>query len=236
MKAKLLFLSLISAALLTAQADAVYSNAVGMVSFELERGTLTMLSLPFILEDETLTAEELAGDTLPFGTTIYFWDSVNQVWVGNTYEQGLFGSPDSWGSELTEYSRGDGIFIRIPSEAPEENYTLVISGDVPSEATAPTTIRELESGKLYLVGSGYPVSLTVSDTKLGLNPSPGDTIIIWDNDQGGYVGSTFEEGLFGSPDAWTDPDLEIPAGKGFFYRSMVEQTWLLDKSQLYTLQ
>lgn len=192
-----------------------------------------MISLPFLLEGETVTASELFGDTLPPRTTIFFWDKTNQIWIGDTFTQGFFGNPNFWNPGTTQYARGDGIFIRIPDDADEEQYSIVISGEVPSSQSGNILNRNLEAGKLYLVGTGFPVALSISDPEFGLNPSPGDTIFVWNNSEGGYVGSTFTQGFFGNPNFWSNPDLVITPGEGFIYRSLSQQIWSIDKNDLY---
>jgi len=229
----MMILALSGAAGFNALADTVTSvNAVGMVKVEIPSGQFTLMSLPFVVGDEGVSAEALFG-VVPYGTTIYYWQS--NSWVTETYTQGsvLIGSQDEWspefGKESRKFQRGDGIFVYLPAN--QETLTVVISGEVPDNNTAQLTTKELSQG-FSLIGFGYPVELSISDERIDIQPSYGDSIYVWNN---GWQESMYQQGspLIGSEDGW-EFDLEITPGGALFYRTSNAKSLSIEKDLLYS--
>ncbi len=236
MKKKLipmLILAITGAAGLTAHAETVTSaNAVGMVKITAEPGQFTLFSLPFEIEGGSITAEDLFG-SVPYGTILYYWE--DNRWVSETYNQGnaFVGTVDEWSTEFgvssKEFQRGDGVFISLPEN--EEGFDIVIAGQVPDNSTASQTTVELFQG-FSIVGLGYPVSLNLSDERLGLTPAFGDTIYIWQN---GWQPSTYQEGnaFVGIDEGW-EFDFEIQPGSALLYSTLEANSFTLVKDLLYS--
>ena len=219
-------------------AQEAYSNAVGMVKLNISKGSLQMVGIPFIFPDGPKTAEELFGSSLPPDTTIHKWVNDEEGlgnWVSVTYQKGFLGTPDSWSSDMT-FDRLDGMFIEIPDGAElDDTYVVSILGTVPDSDSS----IQLENGLLHFLSFHYPVAVSISDQRLGLNPSINDTVHKWDteanNGVGGYVSTTYQEGFLGTPDTWSDPDFTLNPGEGFIYESKGSKSWYPLVSEFYTL-
>jgi hypothetical protein len=207
-----------------------------MVKTTIGSGKLDLLSIPFNFIEGEKTAGELFGGTLPFGTLIFSWNEVSQSWESDQYQQGFFGQPNQWNPGTINYSRGKGFFIQFPSNAPQAEYDIVLSGEVPGQGDAVST-KLFEANKLYLVGFQYPVSITISDENFGIIPSYGDVVHVWspsaNSGQGGYISATYQQGFFGQPDKWSQPNLVIEPGRGFFYLSSNTKEWTTTKTDFY---
>ena len=230
----LLALALSGAAGFHAQAQETVTsvNAVGMVMVEINRGEMHLLSVPFDLAQGEMTAEELFGMDLPYGTSIFSWNDSSQTYQSNTFRQGFFGQPDNWSAPTLKYSLGTGFFAKIPSNASQESYQIVFSGEVPGGEQYSEVQISLNSGNLYLLGFKYPVSVMVSDSSFGFDPSYGDTIFVW-NPGLGYQSSTYRQGFFGQPDSWSNPNLTINPGQGFFVKTTQTKEWVATKNDFY---
>jgi|GEM_PF-2456237 len=231
MKKPLVVLAAALLASLAARAQVTSVNAVGMVKTTIPKGEMGLVTIPLISNDGPQTASELFGDSLPYQTKIFYWDSFEQAYVTITYKQGSFGQPDAWDPDNKTFDRGEGFFVQIPDNATEESYDIVFSGEVPGENTASTTDLSVVEG-FQLVGFAYPVSITVSDEDFNIQPSYNDKIYTWGN--GGWDITTYKQGSFGQPDGWDNPNLALEPGQGFFYRSETDKTWTVTKENLYT--
>ena len=229
----LLALALSGAAGFHAQAQETVTsvNAVGMVKITVNPGEFTLLSLPFLVDEES-TAEDIFG-AVPYGTTIYFWEDNN--WVTEIYSEGIpfLGIPDAWepgfGRELNHFQRGDGIFIFLPDNS--DSHDITLTGEVPGQSTAPLTVQNISEG-FSLFGFGYPVPLNISDSRIDLQPEYNDTIFVWNN---GWETSIYQEGVpfLGIEDGW-ESDFEISPAGAIFYRTDSANSLSIEKALLYS--
>ncbi len=232
----MLILAITSAAGLTAHAETVNSaNAVGMVKVTVPVGTLRMLSIPFEV-DEPVNVTDLFGLSLPYGTTVFVWDSSSQGWNSEVFQQGFLGQSDRWSPGTTVYNRTMGLFIQIPNDQSNDDYDIVFSGEVPGASNAPTTELNFQSGFFYLVGFHYPVEVEINSVNFGLTPNYGDTVHIWDptlsGGVGGYTSAVYQQGFLGQQDRWSENVVFSP-GQGFFYESRGDNTWTTNSSDFY---
>lgn len=157
MKKTIALLTLAIAAWLPAQADEVTSvNAVGIVRVIVNKGELSLLSLPFNTFDEETKVQDIFGD-LPNGTRVHFW--IDNEWVT------LLKSRGSWPANNINITRTMGLFVEIPNNAQELQYEIVFSGEVPSSFNAETTVIALDSG-LTLSTFPYPTEKTIDEAGL----------------------------------------------------------------------
>jgi hypothetical protein len=203
-------------------------NAVGMVKNTVLKGELALVTIPFN-SGSPLTPSTLFGDSLPYQTKLFYWDSAEQGYVTITYKQGSFGQPDGWDPDTKVFTRGEGFFVQIPETAAQNSYNIVFSGEVPGNDNNETTDVTIVTG-FQLVGFSYPVEMQISDPDFNIQPVYNDKIYTWN---GGWSISTYKAGSFGQPDGWDNPSLTLIPGQGFFYFSESDKTWTVTKDNLY---
>lgn len=218
MKKLILTLTMAFLASMAVQAQAVYSNTVGMVKLTLNRGEQSIIHNPFESADsEPMTVVDLFGDTLPNGTNVYFWDE-NQNYIIEQYSRG------SWKPGTTEINRVKAMFVNIPSSAANATYDIVVSGNVPDGTAALNTLIALSPG-LTLTAFPYPTSISINDANIPANN--GDNIYFWNGTN--WVIEQFSRG------SWKPGTSSFQPGVGFFYLSaeVTEKIWTAIKP--YTL-
>jgi hypothetical protein len=230
---KLIAIATILAAGAVANAQSASSvNAAGFVKKTIDSGELQLISPPFeAFSGVNPTANDLFGSSLPAGTTIYYFNVATQQYLSETYNTDPFNpsAPGTWSPGVKQFARGEGFFLSIPSSAP---YDVFLFGEVPDSRTAPTTTTPIAAG-LQLLGFTYPVAVSISNPDLGLSPSAGDTIYVWNN---GWTSITFNTDPFNpsAPGSWSDPNFVLQPGQAIFYRALAGNSWLVDKSDFYT--
>jgi hypothetical protein len=187
---------------LAVQAQPVYSNVVGMVKLTLERGKTSIVHNPFDDGNTSGTVEDVFGDLLPNGTSVYFWKTTQDGYDIATYGRG------AWDNGDIVLVRGKAMFVSIPDSAAEASYDIVVSGSVPDGLDALTTSVQLVPG-FTLTAFPYPMPVKVVDANIPAQN--GDTIFFWD-------GSSWEIVTYGRG-AWDSDTAEFEPGKGFYYRS-----------------
>ena len=212
-----LFLTAAGAALLChAQTNQVLSrNAVGYVRVTCPRGGLVLVRMDFeSLDGSDLHAEDVFGDQLPSGTSIYAFDPSIPGYVIDNY------SFLGWSTNIV-FQRGKGFWIEVPDSAPSNEYQVYLMGEVPDRFTAPTSTVSVASN-LSLLGYMYPSDILWTNTELAKNANMGDRLYHWDGTS--YVPNTL--GFLG----WTDPNLVITPGMGFWFETTAAATnWIETK-------
>lgn len=177
------------------------SNQYVMVSLDFERGA-----------SNTVTA--LFG-TLPNGSKVSVWDTVNQRYV--TYLRGLTGFGTSGTNRITI---GSGCFVSLPANVQTNIY---LSGDVP---TAKTTAVYKVNGYAIL-SYPYPVDVAITNMTLGKTAVNGNKISVWNGS--GYT--TYLRGLTGWGTAGSNV---LKVGQAFFFQGTVNTN--VNETIPYTLE
>jgi hypothetical protein len=198
MKKIILTLAFALTTALTAQAQPVYSNVVGMVKFDVNGGEFTMLQFPFLSEDGSAKIVEEVFVDMPVGTKIYIWNE-----VGQTYDIVTKASPTLWLPQNKEIKRGVGFFVQTPAISPVT--PLVMSGDVPEG----NKLKTLKLG-FNLVGFPFPAETTVENSALNSVTAVGDKVYL-SKETGGYTIVTKA-----SPTLWLPQNQIIPVGQSLF--------------------
>ncbi len=170
-------------------------------------------------ENATNTPQTVYGDSMPAGTKIYKFN-------GTSYDTAAYGSVfvpiqgfvTKWSADL-DLGSGDGFWVEAPSAA-----EAIVSGEVPSAASI---TNELSVG-FNLVSYPYPVDRTVAD--LGFAPVAGDKVYVFNGtsyDTSAY-GSVFVP-IQGFVTKWSNENLAISVGEGFWYEAAAAQTWVAEK-------
>lgn len=226
-------LSCAAATTVTAQ-DSTSEQALGFVRIELERGTQTIVSLPFdSFDGEAQTAADLIGDTLPPNTALIYWDTATQSFVTERYQKPGLSSPVQWtvgiGQTEKAFSRGEAFFLTIPANAPEASYTLVLTGIVPDGPDSDTEVPLTEG--LVLMGVPYPIETDIDEANLNLLPADNESVNLWVN--GNWQRKGYNRPDLSSSPAWENTSVTIKPGQGFFYRVQNDRPWQLTRSALY---
>ena len=177
------------------------ANINGSARIELPENDFALVSCSFINKSNTI--DNLFSD-LPEGTMLSLWDVESQ-----TYEN--YYKTDRWlPSGTNRVEAGDGIFVRLPPDAPASN--LVMSGDVPLEET----ITVFSPAGFVLMSYPYPHKVPFPETELAKKAAIGDKISVWEDN--GW--STYECSAAGRWDGAENVKLKI--GQAFFYKSSVD--------------
>lgn len=235
-------------------ADVVSSNIVGYSKLDLANG-FTMIGSAFqtVGGDKTISVQDikasgLAGfdwDTFEPGDTLMIWDADQQgylttlYYTGDTQTETMTGmgvtagtwfDMDTFTTSELELNNGDAFWI-VGSVA---NAQVTLCGEVPTEASSVTLVSGFN-----MLANPYPKATQINDilAAAGLvgfdwdTFEPGDTLMIWDKDQQGYLttlyytGDTQTETMTGmgvTAGTWFDMDTfataetEIPIGGAFW--------------------
>ncbi|MDF3131172.1 hypothetical protein P0Y35_18325 [Kiritimatiellaeota bacterium B1221] len=215
MKKLIITLALALSSNIAVQAQPVYSNIVGMVKVTAESGKNTYVASNFIPDGGEITVEELLGDSLPSRSRVFFWNSTGGAEGKGEYETAVYGTR-GWSNGDISIERSKGFIINIPEEDPQNSYTIVLSGSVPSASEEPNASVVLEVG-LTLTAYPYPVTKKISEA--GFSPDSLDQIFIWD-------GTEWLRSTYGTRNGWSS-DLDLNPGVSFFYKkaSLTSTTW-----------
>jgi len=205
-KTLLIAAAALAAGMISAQAQAVYSqNVVGYVNVVFPAG-YTMVNVP-LNTDGTNNAETVLK-TLQTGDTLLTWN-------GGGYDISTYLDVGSWidanGNPIAAPTLmpGKGFFYQNAQGTPQTN-TFV--GQVTSSNTIP-----LLAG-YNMIGLTAPVGASIESTNISLPFQTGDTILTWNG--GGYDISTYLD-----VGTWIDANgnpISIPnlsVGQGFFYQN-----------------
>ena len=191
------------------------ANIVGYQKESTTNGGFNISSMQF--EDGVGTVESIYGDSLPLGSRVYKWTPTG--YVISTYAFVPFPPPgaNTWSVNHTLNS-GESWWVDTPTVS-----EAVKSGEVPLDATIDVDVPV----GFNLVSYPYPVARTVAT--LGLAPSLGDRVYVWDGSS--YVISTYSFVPFPPPGAntWSNPDTPIAVGQGFWVDAVAPLTWTVTK-------
>jgi len=186
------------------------SNAVGFEMAVVARNSLGLLRYDFESLVGNPTPDNVFGLTsLPIGTTLYIWDAAGSRYaleaLSSNKVSGLCWSPG------TNYlNRGIGFWLKIPSNAPESQYSVYMVGEMPRPVV---TIDILEG--YNLIGYPYPVAVTWSNTILSQISVIGDSLYTFSG--GGYqinmLSSNKASGV-----RWSMPTQVLHATEGYWFK------------------
>ena len=196
---------IVAASLSYAQTNQVLSrNAVGYTKITCPKGGLVLVRMDFeSMDGSDLHAEDVFGDQLPMGSSIYEYDPSIPGYVIDNY--GFVG----WSTNII-FTRGMGFWIKVPDTAVSNEYQVYMMGEVPDRFTAPTSTTDIANG-LTLVGYMYPNDIYWTNTSLAKNAAMGDTMYYWSGSN--YVANSL--GFAG----WGDPNLVITPSMAFWFET-----------------
>lgn len=180
-------------------------NAVGYKNIQLTPG-LSLVSCPFVdvASSSGMTIDGLLGTSMPDGSVLYMFNGVSY----NIYSYYLgYGWYDDGGNPAgtNVINPGSGFWVQVST-----NCTLTLAGSVPSVASNTVSIAE----GLQIVGFGYPVSVTASNSVL----SPVDGDVIYKFGSGAYSLYTYYAGYGWYDDGGNPANVNLETGEGFWYQ------------------
>lgn len=221
MKKLILTLAFALTAALTAQAQPVYSNVVGMIKTSIPAGDFQIVALPLSGSETSVLLDDAFGDVVN-GTVLYVWDG--EGYVDYQYLDFLGGWVNSSNVPVGDsVSITQGTSVWLKSGGSET--TLVHSGNVPESAT--TTINFTQG--FTLISSPYPANLLLGDLDV-TDIRNGDTIFIWT--EAGYADYqylNFLGGWVNSSNVPVGDTVSIPAGSGAWLKSQISGSILINK-------
>jgi hypothetical protein len=165
------------------------------------------------------------SNQLPLNSQLLFWNDQTQLYLPAVARSGL-----GWGRNGTnELPRGMGFWIRMPALTIPSNVTVLIAGEIPDAAIAPTTTLVAVPGYNF-DGYPYPVPMKWTNTQYAKGLPLNSQLTRWDSTNQLYMASVtkswFAWGLFGN--AWT-----IEPGVGFYIRSNVSTNVVVSEPKPY---
>ncbi len=252
MKKLIITLALALSASIVAQAQAVYSNTVGMVKLSIEKTSLVFVSYPF--ESDETNLDTIVGDQLTgagnsgSSDRIIVWSSDSKTYetfwkvdgTGTAYDGKWYKDDGQFPPVAADVtiSTGSGFWVQSRSSEDQE---LVINGNVPAE---PVLVSIPEG--LAQVGIPYPVEMNVNSTEFDINAiakgagnsGSSDRLIFWDKDTQSYIflwlvegtGQAQYDGFWHYDDGAFPPtkaDIAIKPGTGFWFerRENSDTSW-----------
>lgn len=194
-------------------------NAVGYVKTTIERGDVDLLSLNFnpLGETDYYTVDDLFGDQLPSGSAVFVWDADSQEYV----VENRFPGPAGWQPNTAELRPGMSFFVRVGASAPEEEYEVVMMGEVLDEESVTLS----GATGLTALSVPFPVSMMFVETDLAEILPVGSALFYWDAAMQEYQTINKFPGV-----GWIPDDFVVEPGKGFFVRnSGAGFSWVEDK-------
>jgi len=217
-----------------AQETVTSVNAVGMVKVTVERGSFNLISVPFVLSNEegAMSAQEFFGTTLPYLTRIYIWSPNDQNYstiIENVSPNPFVPGSGGWSSNAKIISLNSSFFVQIPSNAAQETYDIVISGEVPSNSSHPEVVIPLAAG-FSTFGFAYPVLMEINNPANGIVPANQDRIYFWTGKGYGIVQYTSPNPFVPGSGGWSNPNFVFAPGAGYFYQTNVARDWTITKT------
>jgi len=167
-------------------------------------------------DNPTNNLSTVFGDSLPKGSKVYTFDSGYTIAEYNDVFVPITGLVTKWNPD-TVLASGEGFWVSLGGTS-----TNIFSGDVPMDDVITNSIVE----GFQLCTYPYPVDRVV--TNLGLNPSKGDKIYVFD---GGYTISEYNDvfvPIVGLVTKW-NPVSPIAAGQGFWYSTTNATDWVVTR-------
>jgi len=177
------------AGVIAASAQVYSVNVVGYINVDVPPG-FSMIANQ--LESGNNTVGSLMP-AVPEGTTIFKFNPATGAYVGNTFEF------EAWADPAMTLNPGEGAFIKNPTT---ETFKALFVGEVKQGTLSTPLVKGFQ-----IVASQVPQTGALDDV-LGFVPEDGDTVFVFNNATGAYVGSTFEF------EEWTAPVPKV--GEAFF--------------------
>jgi hypothetical protein len=186
-------------------------NAVGYIKATIPRGNLMMIQTPFenLNGSGRYVVGELLGSSLPRGTTAYIWNRDLQQYKSESFTT-------RWIPGTNTFSRGVGVYVKIPATASLNSYDIVMMGEVPDRITAPTSSMSIVRG-LQMMGFMYPVAIPLTNIALATTAKRGDTIYYWKTNQ--------SWGSEGFVTRWIPGTFVLEPGQACYYETTNATVW-----------
>jgi len=197
-----------------AQTNVLSQNAVGYVKITVPgNGGLFLARYDFeSIDGSPQAVSQVVGEGIPVGTRVHKWDrsTVPNGYTTSTFEFDLFAGGNKWNPDQT-IERGDVFWVQTAAgEAAEEIYLL---GEVPGANNGSETT--LLSPATAFLGFPYPANTTLGGSAVGTVAPEGTAFYSWTG--AAWSSANVKEfDLFAGEVKWTDPDVIIPPGAGFF--------------------
>ncbi len=179
-------------------------NIVGYNKITCPTNKYVLVSTAFeSLNGQALTAQDVFGDQLPMGSSIYAY---NPLISG--YDIDNFGFA-GWGTAIT-FKGYMGFWVYVPDiGSGPASYDVTLSGQVPMAAAVSNAVYT----GFTMLGFPYTASVEWTNTALAINAQMGDTIHVWDPNTQTYSPNNL--GFSG----WSDPGLVLKVGDGFWFET-----------------
>lgn len=190
----------------------VGSNVVGFTMVRIARGDFGLLSYDFDSMSGAPIPSNVIAETLPSSSQIYVWDLPGQRYVIESFVSQKGGGV-LWSPGTNLLRRGYGFWLKVPSTAPSNEYSVYMLGQVPSgDSGAQTTVGILEG--FNLIGFPYPTTVVWTNTALAESASVGD--VLYTYSPAGYQLNTLVASKGGDP-YWTTPTQTMNIGRGYWF-------------------
>jgi len=179
--------------------SAVYSqNAVGYVTLSLGAG-FSIIANPLNATTNNLNSILTTG--VASGSQIFTFNPTTQAYTGTTFLAGAW-HPDA------VLNPGQAAFIHVAAAT-----SVTFVGQVPQGALSQTVPAGFSLQSLPI-----PVSVSLTNSLVGLKSNSGDIVYQFNNASQSYTGHTFLAGAF-------HPDYVPAVGEGFFYAAKSAINW-----------
>jgi hypothetical protein len=160
--------------------EGISVNVAGYTRVELF-ATTSVTRLYLVHNDyEGLTSPRTIANTLsnqvPIGSQVILWDDASQTYKPSI-SRIIFVNWGAAGSNTLP--RGMGFWIRMPAMGAPTNVTMLFTGELPDEATAPVTTITAVPG-LNLDGYPYPGSVRWTNTQYAKRLPWNSRLLRWD--------------------------------------------------------
>jgi len=233
MKKIVSIVSLISIFALSTNAQVNSRNAAGYVKRDGHLGAFHLISLPFNNFDGSgiMLPTDVFGANTPVtvGSSIYVFDSVNQVYTSG---ETLLAEPVGWQPNTTNLE-GEAFWLYLADDGGTSPINLYLYGEVPDTVTAPTSSSVITGSgdptvkSFNLINYAYPAEILWTDTSLSQASAVGDTIYKFDPINGYNESST----LF--PFGWFPDNLVLKPGDSFWFATSNSLTWNENKPYVF---
>lgn len=186
-------------------------NAVGYIKVNIPRGNLMMIQSPFenLNGSGRCVVGELLGSNFPRGAIAYLWNKELQQYKSE-------GFTTRWIPGTNTFSRGAGVYVKIPGTAASNSYDIFMTGEVPDRFTAPASAMPIVRG-MQMVGFMYPVSTPLTNTALATTAKRGDIVYYWKTNQ--------TWGSEGFVTRWIPGTFVLDPGQAFYYQTTNATVW-----------
>ncbi|HRT22350.1 MAG TPA: hypothetical protein P5318_19745, partial [Candidatus Hydrogenedentes bacterium] len=219
----------LAASVVAASAQEVLSaNTIGYIKKELpEAGKMICLSVPLfsMTEGSNVFGRTSFAQEAPNGSSVYFWNTTNQVWVGGTKS-----TKGVWAAGQSNYviQAGEGFFLRSPTNAATAT-EITVAGEVP--ALASQTRAVMGAANLGTVANPYPADFQFGSSDLAKNAANGSTVYFWNETNQVWVGGTKStKGVWAAGQS----NYVVKATEGFFLKTSNATSWVWTNAKPYT--